>query len=30
VIIRYFLDMQRPTWKERLVFHIKIDPTLVH
>ena len=30
VVIRYFLDMQRPTWKQRLVFHIKIDPILVH
>ncbi len=29
VIVRYFLDMQRPTWKERLVFLIKTDPILV-
>uniref|UniRef100_A0A6C0B540 RNB domain-containing protein n=1 Tax=viral metagenome TaxID=1070528 RepID=A0A6C0B540_9ZZZZ len=29
VVIRYFLDMQRATWKQRLVFHIKIDQTLV-
>lgn len=29
VTVRYFLDMQRPTWKERLVFHIKVDPILV-
>ena len=24
VTVTYFLDMQRPTWKQRLVFHIKI------
>jgi exoribonuclease R len=29
VNVRYFLDMQRPTWKQRLVFHIKAEPTVV-
>jgi len=29
VNVRYFLDMQRPTWKERLVFHVTVDPILV-
>ena len=24
VTVTYFLDMQRPTWKERMVFHIRI------
>jgi hypothetical protein len=25
VKVTYFLDMQRPTWKQRLVFHVKTD-----
>jgi hypothetical protein len=25
VNVTYFLDMQRPTWKQRLVFHVKTD-----
>ena len=29
VNVRYFLDMQRPTWKERLVFHVSVDTILV-
>jgi exoribonuclease R len=29
VNVRYFLDMQRPTWKQRLVFHVTVDPILV-
>ena len=29
VTVTYFLDMQKPTWKQRLVFHIKIDPSAV-
>ena len=29
VNVRYFLDMQRPTWKQRLVFHVSVDPILV-
>ena len=29
VNVRYFLDMQRPTWKERLVFHATVDPILL-
>jgi len=29
VIVNYFLDMQRPSWKQRMVFHVKVDPILV-
>jgi exoribonuclease R len=29
VNVQYFLDMQRPTWKQRLVFHVTVDPILV-
>jgi len=29
VNVRYFLDMQRPTWKQRMVFNVSVDPILV-
>ena len=30
VVVRYFLDMQKASWKQRLVFHIKAEPTQLH